>query len=42
MIGIRVGIGFFIGLSHCFRRLFLGEMHRMNRSIREIDELSKE
>ena len=28
--------------SHCFLRLFLGEMHRMNRSIREIDELSKE
>jgi hypothetical protein len=41
MIGIRVGIGFFIGLLIVSCGYFW-EMHRMNRSIREIDELSKE
>ena len=40
-IGIRVGIGFFIGTLIVFCGYFW-EMHRINRSIREIDELSAE
>lgn len=40
-IGIRVGIGFFIGTLIVFCGYFW-EMHRVNRSIREIDELSAE
>ena len=40
-IGIRVGIGFFIGLLIVSCGYFW-EMHRVNRSIREIDELSAE
>lgn len=40
-IGIRVGIGFFIGSLIVFCGYFC-EMHRVNRSIREIDELSAE
>ena len=40
-IGIRAGIGFFIGLLIVFCGYFW-EMHRVNRSIREIDELSAE
>ena len=40
-IGIRVGIGFCIGTLIVFCGYFW-EMHRVNRSIREIDELSAE
>ncbi len=40
-IGIRVCIGFFIGLLIVSCGYFW-EMHRVNRSIREIDELSAE
>jgi len=40
-IGIGAGIGFFIGILIGFCGYFW-EMHRVNRSIREIDELSKE
>ena len=40
-IGIRVGIGFFIGTLIVFCG-YSWEMHRVNRSIREIDELSAE
>ena len=40
-IGIRAGIGFFIGSLIVFCGYFW-EMHRINRSIREIDELSVE
>jgi len=40
-IGIRVGIGFFIGLLIAFG-IYFWEMRRVNRSIREIDELSAE
>ncbi len=40
-IGIRVGIGFFIGLLIVSCGYFW-EMHRINHSIREIDELSAE
>lgn len=40
-IGIRAGIGFFIGLLIVSCGYFW-EMHRVNRSIREIDELSAE
>ena len=40
-IGIRIATGLFIALFIAFG-IYLWEMHRMNRSIREIDELSKE
>ena len=40
-IGIGAGIGFFIGILIGFCGYFW-EMRRVNRSIREIDELSKE
>ena len=40
-IGIRAGIGFFIGLLIVSCGYFW-EMHRINRSIREIDELTEE
>ena len=41
-IGIRAGIGFFIGLLIVSFGIYFWEMHRVNRSIREIDELSAE